>query len=49
MRVSYPFLHADRIHTPTLFLGGQSDFNVPIIGGEQMYQGLRTLGVPTQR
>ena len=48
MKVSYPFLHADRIHSPTLFLGGQSDFNVPIIGGEQMYQALRTLGVPTQ-
>jgi len=28
-------------------MGGQSDFNVPIIGGEQMYQALRTLGVPT--
>jgi dipeptidyl aminopeptidase/acylaminoacyl peptidase len=48
MKVSYPFLHADRIHTPTLFLGGQSDFNVPIIGSEQMYQALRTLGVPTE-
>ncbi len=48
MKVSYPFFHADRIHTPTLFLGGQSDFNVPIIGSEQMYQALRTLGVPTQ-
>jgi dipeptidyl aminopeptidase/acylaminoacyl peptidase len=48
IKVSYPFFHADRIHTPTLFMGGQSDFNVPIIGGEQMYQALRTLGVPTQ-
>ncbi|HMC55682.1 MAG TPA: S9 family peptidase [Gemmatimonadaceae bacterium] len=48
MKVSYPFLHADRIRTPTLFMGGQSDFNVPIVGGEQMYQALRTLGVPTQ-
>ncbi len=48
MKVSYPFFHADRIHTPTLFLGGQSDFNVPIIGSEQMYQALRTLGIPTQ-
>ncbi|HMI51872.1 MAG TPA: S9 family peptidase [Candidatus Saccharimonadales bacterium] len=48
IKVSYPFFHADRIHTPTLFLGGQSDFNVPIIGGEQMYQALRTLGVPTE-
>jgi len=31
--LSYPFFHADRIRTPTLFMGGQSDFNVPIIGG----------------
>jgi dipeptidyl aminopeptidase/acylaminoacyl peptidase len=48
LKVSYPFFHADRIHTPTLFLGGQKDFNVPITGGEQMYQALRTLGVPAQ-
>jgi dipeptidyl aminopeptidase/acylaminoacyl peptidase len=48
MKLSYPFFHADRIHTPTLFMGGQKDFNVPIIGSEQMYQALRTLGVPTQ-
>ncbi|HEX3847704.1 MAG TPA: S9 family peptidase [Steroidobacteraceae bacterium] len=48
LKVSYPFFHADRIHTPTLFLSGLKDFNVPTIGGEQMYQSLRTLGVPTQ-
>ncbi|MEP6883697.1 MAG: S9 family peptidase [Gammaproteobacteria bacterium] len=48
LKVSYPFFHADRIHTPTLFLGGEKDFNVPIMGGEQMYQALRTLGVPAQ-
>jgi len=48
LKVSYAFFHADRIHTPTLFLGGEKDFNVPISGGEQMYQALRTLGVPTQ-
>jgi dipeptidyl aminopeptidase/acylaminoacyl peptidase len=48
LKVSYPFFHADRIHTPTLFLGGDKDFNVPIGGGEQMYQALRTLGVPAQ-
>ena len=47
-RLSYPFWHADRITTPTLFVGGQSDFNVPIIGGEQMYQALKSLGVPAQ-
>jgi dipeptidyl aminopeptidase/acylaminoacyl peptidase len=48
LKVSYPFFHADRIHTPTMFLGGTKDFNVPIVGGEQMYQSLRTLGVPAQ-
>ncbi|MEP6618131.1 MAG: S9 family peptidase [bacterium] len=48
IQISYPFFHADRIKTPTLFMGGQSDFNVPIIGGEQMYQALRTLGIETQ-
>jgi dipeptidyl aminopeptidase/acylaminoacyl peptidase len=47
IKISYPFFHADRITTPTLFMGGQSDYNVPIIGGEQMYQALRSLGVPT--
>ncbi|MBV8910201.1 MAG: S9 family peptidase [Gammaproteobacteria bacterium] len=48
LRVSYPFFRADRIRTPTLFLGGDKDFNVPIIGGEQMYQALQVLGVPSQ-
>jgi dipeptidyl aminopeptidase/acylaminoacyl peptidase len=48
VKLSYPFYHADRIHTPTLFMGGDKDFNVPIAGGEQMYLALRTLGVPTQ-
>jgi len=48
MKVSYPFFHADRIRTPTLFLGGDKDFNVPVAGGEQMYQALRTLGVQSQ-
>ena len=48
IKISYPFFHADRIKTPTLFMGGSADFNVPIIGGEQMYQALRSLGVPTE-
>jgi dipeptidyl aminopeptidase/acylaminoacyl peptidase len=48
LKVSYPFFHADRIHTPTLFMGGDKDFNVPVAGGEQMYQALRTLGIDTQ-
>jgi dipeptidyl aminopeptidase/acylaminoacyl peptidase len=48
IKVSYPFFNADRIRTPTLFLGGEKDFNVPIAGGEQMYQALKSLGVDTQ-
>jgi dipeptidyl aminopeptidase/acylaminoacyl peptidase len=48
IKISYPFFHADRIKTPTLFMGGSADFNVPIIGGEQMYEALRSLRVPTQ-
>jgi dipeptidyl aminopeptidase/acylaminoacyl peptidase len=49
LKLSYPFLEADkRIHTPTLFMGGTSDMNVPILGGEQMYQALKSLGVPTE-
>ena len=47
-KVSYAFWHADHIATPTLFLGGQKDFNVPITGGEQMFQALKSLGVDTQ-
>lgn len=45
---SYAFYHADRIKTPTLFLCGQNDFNVPLLNSEQMYQALRVLEVPTE-
>ena len=48
MKASYPFFNAEKINTPTLFLGGEKDFNVPIAGGEQMYQALKSLGVETQ-
>ncbi len=48
VRLSFPFLHADRINTPTLFLCGDKDFNVPLLNSEQMYQALRSLGVATQ-
>ncbi|MGI8957640.1 MAG: S9 family peptidase [Chthoniobacterales bacterium] len=47
-KISYPFLHADKIKTPTLFLCGESDYNVPLLNSEQMYQALRTLGVPSE-
>lgn len=48
VKLGYPLLHADRIKTPTLFLCGQQDFNVPVAGSEQMYQALKSLGVDTQ-
>jgi dipeptidyl aminopeptidase/acylaminoacyl peptidase len=48
MEVSYPFLHADRIVTPTLFLCGDQDWNVPLINSEQMYQALKSLKRETQ-
>jgi dipeptidyl aminopeptidase/acylaminoacyl peptidase len=48
LKVSWAFLHADRIKTPTLFMCGEKDFNVPVAGSEQMYQALKSRGVDTQ-
>jgi dipeptidyl aminopeptidase/acylaminoacyl peptidase len=47
-KMSFGFFNADKIKTPTLYMGGEKDFNVPIAGGEQMYQALRSLGIDTQ-
>jgi dipeptidyl aminopeptidase/acylaminoacyl peptidase len=43
-----PFNRVDRIVTPTLILGGEEDWNVPIINSEQLYLALKRLGVETQ-
>ena len=43
-----PFNKVDRVTTPTLIMGGEEDWNVPIQNSEQLYQALRRLGVPTQ-
>ncbi len=49
IKLSYPLLEADkRIHTPTMYMGGTRDFNVPLVGGEQMYQTLQELHIPTE-
>jgi dipeptidyl aminopeptidase/acylaminoacyl peptidase len=37
-----------KVTTPTLFMGGDIDWNVPILGGEQMYQSLKSLGKETE-
>ncbi len=47
-RTSDPFLHADRIVTPTLFYCAEKDSNVPCLGAEQMYQALRSRGLATE-
>jgi len=43
-----PFNDVEKITTPTLVMGGQSDWNVPIINSEQLYLALKRLGVDTQ-
>jgi len=43
-----PFYRVNNITTPTLFMGGDIDWNVPIIGGEQMYEALKSLGRTTE-
>jgi dipeptidyl aminopeptidase/acylaminoacyl peptidase len=48
IKLSYPFFHVERIKTPTLFMGGDKDFNVSLAGGEQMYQALKSVGVPAE-
>ncbi len=47
MRIS-PFYRLDKITTPTLVMGGDADMNVPILGGEQLYEGLKRLGRDTE-
>jgi dipeptidyl aminopeptidase/acylaminoacyl peptidase len=43
-----PFYRVTSITTPTLIMGGNIDWNVPISNGEQMYQALKSLGKTTE-
>ena len=43
-----PFNRVEQVVTPTLILGGEKDWNVPIINSEQLYLALRRLGVETE-
>lgn len=43
-----PFNRVENIVTPTLIMGGEHDWNVPIQNSEQLYQALRRLGRVTQ-
>lgn len=44
-----PFNKVTSITTPTLIMGGEIDWNVPVINSEQLYQALKRIGrVPTE-
>ena len=43
-----PFYALDKVKTPTLVVGGEIDWNVPILNSEQLYIVLKRLGVPTR-
>jgi len=43
-----PFNDVANVTTPTLWIGGAEDWNVPILGSEQMYQAMKRLGIETQ-
>jgi dipeptidyl aminopeptidase/acylaminoacyl peptidase len=42
------FNDVERIVTPTLIMGGEEDWNVPVQNSEQLYQALKRLGRTTQ-
>ncbi len=43
-----PYNSVKKVVTPTLIMGGEIDWNVPIINSEQLYLALKTLGVETE-
>ncbi|MEX0649002.1 MAG: S9 family peptidase [Balneolaceae bacterium] len=43
-----PFNDVANVTTPTLWMGGSDDWNVPILNSEQMYQAMKRLGRETQ-
>jgi dipeptidyl aminopeptidase/acylaminoacyl peptidase len=43
-----PWFRVEKVVTPTLFVCGGADVNVPCLNSEQFYQALRRLGRPTE-
>jgi dipeptidyl aminopeptidase/acylaminoacyl peptidase len=43
-----PFYSLDKVKTPTLIVGGEDDWNVPILNSEQLYIALKRQGVATE-
>ena len=49
LKLSSSYYDVEKIQTPTLYLGGALDMNVPLLHSEQLYQALRRVGrVPTE-
>jgi dipeptidyl aminopeptidase/acylaminoacyl peptidase len=46
--VHSPLLRAGNVKTPTIFLGGRIDWNVPILNAELFYQALKVQGIDSQ-
>ncbi|HYN02551.1 MAG TPA: prolyl oligopeptidase family serine peptidase [Vicinamibacteria bacterium] len=44
LSISSPFFDVEKVTTPTLFLCGALDMNVPLLNSEQLYQALRRVG-----
>ena len=42
-----PFYSLDKVTTPTLVVGGEDDWNMPILNSEQLFAALKRRGVPT--
>jgi dipeptidyl aminopeptidase/acylaminoacyl peptidase len=43
-----PLNQVHKVTTPTVFICGQKDWNVPVLNSEMMYQSLKRLGIETQ-
>ena len=43
-----PFLRAGNVETPTIFLGGRIDWNVPVLNAELFYQALQMRGIDSE-
>ena len=43
-----PWNDIANVTTPTMFMGGEVDWNVPILNSEQLYQALRRRGIETR-
>jgi dipeptidyl aminopeptidase/acylaminoacyl peptidase len=43
-----PLMQAGSVQTPTLFMGGREDWNVPVLNAELFYQSLKKRGIDTE-